>query len=178
MFPWGPAAPLMPWALPSCGDLALSSRSAVGVLLPFQEFWHWALFHGNREKRPRAHCLPGSTSHHRARYCSQEVTATSRTARHVTTEPRWSLNRVTTAAQRLQDSSVQLCGKPLLDSPSKLFSPWEASTFTNGQDQQAHSSLGAAGKPPASQSAPFATLCLLYRRFSRTGTENGRDQHW
>lgn len=49
------------WALPSRGDAALSPRSAVEMLLPFREFWHWALFHGNRVKGLEEHFLPGST---------------------------------------------------------------------------------------------------------------------
>lgn len=126
-------------------------------------------------------CPPGSTSHHGARYCSREVPATSGTARRVTTQPRWLLHWVITAAQRcnarLHDSPAQFCGKPLLDSPGKGLPPREASTFTNGQDQQARSSLGAVGKPAATQLAPFATSCLLCRRFSGMGTENDRARH-
>lgn len=121
----------MPRAPPSHGQLALSSCSAVGILLPFQDFCCWALFHGNREKQPGEPWPPGSISHHRARYCSQEVTATSRTGRRVITQPHCSPHRVITAAQHLQDSPAHFCGKPLLDSPSKCFPPWEASIFTN-----------------------------------------------
>lgn len=62
-------------------------------------------------------CPPGSTSHHGARYCSQEVPATSGTARRVTTQPRWLLHWVITAAQR--------CNARLHDSPAVL---WEATS--------------------------------------------------
>lgn len=118
---------------------------------------------------PGEHCPPGSTSHHGTRYCSQEVTATSRTARRVTTQPRCSLRWVITAAQRLHDAPAQFCGKPLRDSPGKGLPPREASTFTNGQDQQACSSLGAVGKPAATPAGPICHFVPALQEILRDG---------
>lgn len=151
----------MPRALLCPGDLALSSRSAAGALLPFQEIW---LFHRLRAKQPsRIH----QQLYHRAKRCGQEVTATPRTATLLPAQGHCS-------SLVPAGLSAQFCGKPLLRSSGKCCPPWEASILTPGQDQQACSSLGAAGKPAASQLAPFATSCLLHRSFSRMGAAKGR----
>lgn len=128
----------MPRALLCPGDLALSSRSAAGALLPFQEIW---LFHRLRAKQPsRIH----QQLYHRAKRCGQEVTATPRTARCVATQPRCSLHRVIAAAWCLPDSLHSFVG-------SHFYVP-QASAVPRGKPPSS---------PPGRTSRRAAALALL-----------------